>query len=357
MKPARPSSRPRHRAPTALRWFDRLNARFWRALARAASESGPAGGAGARVARAARILVLAALSFNVNEVPVRAAALVFTTLLAFIPFAIILSSAAGWLGYIELFGEMIPYLMSSLNLDLPIDPLLAALDRAGSISFRQLGLFGSLGLLVGFYLSMSSVEEAMNRVWNVRGSRGPGASFARYTPFLLLLSALVIALVYLLVHARELMETLGFGRLPEVLSHFSLPGSAWLFGSLGVLILMWILMFLMTLLLPKARVRTSTAMLGATAGIVPLYALTRVLLLFPAIFVERNQMFYGSLAVVPVALLIVYVFWICVLFGCAVAFVHERLRHDAGHAFFARGHGLVADWQAAMRETRELYKR
>lgn len=326
-------------------------------LARAAGENGPARGAGARLARAARVLVLAALSFNVNEVPVRASALVFTTLLAFIPLAVLVSSAAGWLGYIELFSEMVPYLMASLKINLPLDPILAALDRAGSISFRQLGLFGSLGLFVGFYLSMSSVEEAMNRVWNVRGRRGPGASFARYIPFLLLLSALVTVLVYFLVHARELLETFGFGRLTEVAARLTPPGGALLFGSLGVLVLMWILMFLMILLLPKAKVRAVTAALGATAGIVPLYALTRVLLLFPALLVARNQMFYGSLAIIPVGLLIVYAFWICVLFGCTVAYVQEKLRHDAGHDFFLRGQGFLADWKAAVRETHELYRR
>src|SRR5690606_2024469 len=91
LKPA-PKS-PRRWTFPVLRWLDRLNARFWRMLARAAGENGPARGAGARLARAARVLVLAALSFNVNEVPVRASALVFTTLLAFIPLAVLVSSA------------------------------------------------------------------------------------------------------------------------------------------------------------------------------------------------------------------------------------------------------------------------
>src|SRR5690606_27698469 len=217
------------------------------------------------------------------------------------PLAIILSSAAGWLGYIELLGEMIPYIMASFNLNIPLDPLLRALDRAGGISFRQLGLWGSLGLLVGFYLSMSSVEEAMNRVWNVRGNRGWGAQFARYTPFLLLLSILLAALVYFLVHAREVMETLGFGKLPEVLSNFSIPGSTLLFGAFGALLVLWVLMVLMIRLLPNTRVRLGTALLGATTGVVPLYFLTRLLLVFPALFLARNQVFYGSLAVFPVA--------------------------------------------------------
>ena len=363
LKPATPHPRPDRQGPHAavLRWLEGLNARFWRALARAAGESGPARGVGARAARVLRILVLAALSFTVNEVPVRAAALVFTTILAFIPLTIILSSVAGWMGYLSLVRDLIPNLMASLNLDLPIDFLMQGLERAESLGFHQLGLMGSVGLLIGFYLSMSNVEQAMNRVWNVRDNRGWVGRFTRYTPFLVLLLLLMVGSVFLLFQAHHFLsaflEDWGVYGSEAMSFTLSLPGGAVLFGSLGALVFLWALMALMIRLLPNAKVRMKAALIGATAGIVPLYALTRLLLLFPAMFIARNQMFYGSLAIVPVALLFVYVFWSCVLFGCAVAFVHERLRRNAGHLFFARGKGLRADWQAALRETAELYRR
>jgi uncharacterized BrkB/YihY/UPF0761 family membrane protein len=138
---------------------------------------------------------------------------------------------------------------------------------------------------------------------------------------------------------------------------FKLPGGALLFGSLGALFFMWILMVLMIRVLPNTRVRLSRALFGATAGIVPLYFLSRLLLLFPALFLERNQLFYGSLAVIPVALLLIYVFWACALFGCTVAFVQERLQHHAGGAFFIRGAGLKEDWDDAVREVEDIYRR
>jgi len=79
-------------------------------------------------------------------------------------------------------------------------------------------------------------------------------------------------------------------------------------------------------------------------------------LLFPMLFIARNQLFYGSLAILPVALLLVYVFWMSTLFGCTVAFVFDRLRHDID-GFFTRGAGLKEDWQDAMREVEEIYRR
>ncbi len=340
--------------PAVVRWVEHLNSSFWKALARAAEEGPTAAGTATRLVRLLRILVLAALSFTVNEVPVRAAALVFTSLLAFIPLTIILSSVAGWMGYLDLLRDLIPDFLGSLNLDLPLGFLMNGLNRAESIRFHQLGLFGSLGLLVGFYLSMSNIEEAMNRVWNVRVGRGWLGRFARYTPFLLLLLALVLVTVGLLFRARKILWVLGLGRAFSV----PIPGSALLFGSLGALVFMWLLMVLMIRLLPNTRVRLRRALVGATAGIVPMYAFSRLLLLFPALFLARNQLFYGSLALLPVALLLVYLFWACALFGCAVAFVQERLAEDAGgHVFFKRGAGLKEDWVEAIREIEDLYRR
>lgn len=344
-KPARPIS-------ALMRGAEHLNSRFWKALARAAEE-GTATHTATRLVRLLRVLVLAALSFTVNEVPVRAAALVFTSLLAFIPLIIILSSVAGWMGYLGLLRDLIPDFLGSLNLDLPLGFLMKGIERAESVGFHQLGLFGSIGLLVGFYLSMSNIEEAMNRVWNVRTSRGWYGRFARYTPFLLLLLVLVLVTVGLLFRARQILEAFGLGRALSI----PIPGSALLFGSLGALVFMWLLMVLMIRLLPNTRVRTKRALVGATAGIVPLYVLSRLLLLFPALFIARNQLFYGSLALLPVALLLVYVFWGCALFGCAVAFVQERLQNEAGGNFFTRGAGLKEDWQEAIREIEDLYRR
>lgn len=358
----RPTSRTAHGTGSwLLRTIERLNARFWDGLARAAEETTGAVRSGLWVVRLLRVLVLAALSFTVNEVPVRAAALVFTTLLAFIPLAIILSSIAGWVGYLNLLEELIPRLMASLNLDLPVDFLMESLQRAESVGFSQLGIMGSAGLLVGFVLSMSNVEEAMNRVWNVRTNRGWLARVARYMPFLLLLLGLLVGSVLLLFRAHSyfdaFLEDWGtYGTmalsLPSVL-----PGGSFLFGALGAVVFMWLLMIVMIKVLPNTRVRFSHALLGATAGTIPLYLLSRALLLFPALFMARNQLFYGSLAIVPVALLLIYVFWACTLFGCAVAFVQHRLKHDVGHVFFARGAGFREDWENAIREVEEIYRR
>jgi membrane protein len=200
---------------------------------------------------------------------------------------------------------------------------------------------------------MSSVEEAMNRVWNVRASRGWFGRFARYTPFLLLLFLAVLLTAVVLFRLHGVLMAWGFGGARA----FPVPGGALLFGALGLLFFLWVVMVLMIRLLPNTRVRLTSALLGATVAIVPLYFFSRILLLFPALFLARNQLFYGSLAAFPVALLLVYLFWACALFGCAVAFVRNRLRNEPDHDFFVRGAGFREDWATALRDTEALYSR
>ncbi len=298
--------------------------RLWRILVNA----GEAPRAGlAFVARLARVLLLAMVSFAVNEVPVRAAALTFTTLLALIPFAVILSFVAGRLGYIDLLSRLIPALADSFNLELPLDPILNGLERAQGIGFQRMGWWGTLGLLVGFFFSMSNVESAVDRVWNLRKTRSWAGRFKVYTPFLLLLLALVFLSGRVLLRARDALRGWDYG---AALPSFIPRGGFFLFGAVGVLVFVWVGLALMIRVLPNTRVRTAPALLGATAATAVIYFLSRFLFLFPKLLLAKNRFLYGSLAIIPISLLLIYVFWAAALFGASVAFIHQRLYRARG---------------------------
>ena len=273
-------------------------------------------------ARMLRILVLAAASFSFNEVPVRAAALTFTTLLAFIPFAIILSSVAGLLGYLDLLTRLIPYLVASFEIHLPLDPLLRGIERAQGLGFKQLGLWGSLGLLFSFFLSMNNIGSAVDRIWNLRKKRSWLGKFRVYTPFLFLLMGLVILSTSILLLIRDKLHGWSFeGAVPAFLPR----GTVFLFGALGVLIFLWVGLVLMIRILPNTKVRWGPAILGATVATTAIYFLSRLLYLFPKLLESNQNFLYGSLAIFPVLLFLIYALWIAALFGAAVAFIDQQL--------------------------------
>lgn len=274
-------------------------------------------------ARLARVLVLAGMSFPVNQIPVRASALTYTSILSFVPFAVILSSVAGRFGYLDLLSRLVIYMVDSMNLDLNLDPILGVIDYAQKIDFQRLGLFGSLGLLFAFFLSMSNIELAFDHIWDVRKDRNWWRRFREYTPFLLLLILILVAAGNILLRYRSLLEDKFSGTAMPGLVHETVV----VLSTLAVVGFLWLALVLLFYIIPNTRVRLFPAMLAATLATAAIYGLTRVLVLFPAIILSRNNFIYGSLAIIPVVLLMIYLMWTIVLYGAAVAFIYQRLYH------------------------------
>lgn len=274
-------------------------------------------------ARLLRVLVLAGMSFPVNQIPVRASALTYTSILSFVPFAVILSSVAGRFGYLDLLSRLVIYTADSMNLDLNLDPILGVIDYAQKIDFQRLGLMGSLGLLFAFFLSMNNVELAFDHIWDVRKDRSWWRRIREYTPFLLLLILILVAAGNILLRYRSFLDGKFSGTAMPGLVHETVVA----LGTLTIVGLLWMALVLLFYIIPNTRVRLFPAVLAATLATGAIYGLIRMMVLFPGIILSRNNFIYGSLAIIPVVLLMVYLMWTIVLYGAAVAFIYQRLYH------------------------------
>jgi membrane protein len=274
-------------------------------------------------ARLVRVLVLAGMSSATNQIPVRASALTYTSMLAFIPFVVILSSVAGRFGYLDLLSRLIISFNDSLNLDLNLDPILGVINYAQKVDFHRLGVVGSLGLLFTFFLSMSNIELAVDHIWDIRKKRNWWRRILEYTPFLIFLIGLMLAVGNMLLKYRSFLDSKLSGTAVSGFVH----STASVIGNIGMIAATFSALWLLFFLLPNTKVRFFPAALGATISSAGVYGLSRVLLLFPTLFVSRNNYIYGSLAALPVLLLLIYLFWVIVLYGAAVAFIYQRLYH------------------------------
>lgn len=275
-------------------------------------------------ARLLRVLVLAGMSFPVNQIPVRASALTYTSILSFVPFAVILSSVAGRFGYLDLLSRLVIYTTDSMNLDLNLDPILNVIEYAQKIDFQRLGLMGSLGLLFAFFLSMNNIELAFDHIWDIRKDRSWLRQIRIYTPFLLLLILILVAAGNMLLRYHAfLAEKFSGTPMPGLVQ-----GTVVALGTLSIVGFLWLALVLLFKILPNTRVRMFPAVLAATLTTAALFGLTRVLVLFPGIILARNNFIYGSLAIIPVVLLMIYIMWTIVLYGAAVAFIYQRLYHS-----------------------------
>jgi YihY family inner membrane protein len=272
-------------------------------------------------ARLVRVLVLAGMSFPVNQIPVRASALTYTTILSFVPFAIILSSVAGRFGYLDILSRLVIYMADSMNLDLNLDPILNVIEYAQKIDFQRLGLFGSLGLLFAFFLSMSNIELAFDHIWDIRKDRNWWRRIKEYTPFLLLLILIMVAAGNILLKYSAFLT----GKFSGSAMPFLVEETVLVLGTIAIVGFLWLALVLLFYIIPNTRVRLFPAILASSLSTAAIYGLTRAMVLAPGLFLSRNNFIYGSLAVFPVVLLLIYLTWTIVLYGAAVGFIYQRL--------------------------------
>jgi YihY family inner membrane protein len=276
-------------------------------------------------ARMVRVLVLAGMSARVNQIPVRASALTYTTILSFVPIAVILSAVAGHFGYLDLLSHLVYSMADSMNLDIDLDPILGLIDTAQKVDFHRLGLVGSLGLLFTFFLSMSNIELAMDQIWDIRKERNWWQRIKEFTPFLILLIVLVMGVGNLMLKYRTILENKFTGASVPGFVHSTIVV---LISTLSVVGFIWLGLVMIFYLIPNTKVRFFPAVLAASLSTSAIYALSRALIHFPSLFMSKNNFIYGSLAVLPVILGMIYLLWLIVLFGASVGFVYQRLYHS-----------------------------
>jgi membrane protein len=283
-------------------------------------------------ARLVRVLVLAGMSVRFNQIPVRASALTYTSILSFVPLVVILSAVAGRFGYLDLLSQLIISLMDSLNLDLNLDPIMSVIDQAQKVNFQRLGLVGSIGLLFTFFLSMSNIEMAMDEIWDISQKRNWWRRIKEFTPFLILLILSVIGLGKILLKYHTLLNTQFSGTVIPHIIHKSIL----FFTVISVTGFIWIGLAMLYYIIPNTKVRIFPTLLGATLSTFGIIFLSRAMGHFPGLFFSRNNFIYGSLAIFPVALLMIYLFWLIVLYGAAVGFIYQRLYHPRDKTLFTQ---------------------
>ncbi|MBN1337329.1 MAG: YihY/virulence factor BrkB family protein [Deltaproteobacteria bacterium] len=246
-----------------------------------------------------------------DHLNVRASTLSYSTLFALVPVLLLAFSLMEPLGVMD---SIATHLRESLYETVlaasvsDVGPWLDGLVR--SISFEALGVVGFLGLLLTGFSLYATVEKAFNDIFQARVRR----------PVLLRL-----ILFYAVVTLVPLLLTLGY------LASGSLGG--WLPAN----VLGWLVPVAMTAaglvlaikLLPQCEVRWTAALAGGLVAAILFEFVKFGFGAYTDLLGARSAAtrLYGSLGLVPVFLLYVWLLWLVVLVGVEVAYVvnHARL--------------------------------
>ena len=273
-----------------------------------------------------RVLHLVATSLKEDGGGLLASGLTYSTLMAMVPFLVILFSIGKAIGFTKA-EQML--LAASADLPEQIREFVRhLLDVVGEINPAALGAVGGVFFLVVVYGLLNRVEGAFNRIWGVERPRSIADKIRNY------LSVLIISPALLLVaNAGSAWVTAFAGRVEWI------GPAVTLFMQVAPVFALTVAFVALYLFLPNTRIRLAPALIGGVTGAVLTLLVQYVVLKFGAAMF-RKYAIYGSFASIPVFLYWLHLNWTILLFGAELAFaVQNRDRYADERA--ARGAGPV----------------
>ena len=271
-----------------------------------------------------KIAIIAGKSFLYFHGLTRAAALTYTTFLAVVPLLILLTSITIAVGFGNFVSDYLPHLLNILNLDWPIDPIIAIVKNAEHVPIGKLGFIGAMGLFVTFILAFGSLESNFNVVWENKVSRPLHKQIRIYTPLLLIFAGIIGLYAGFVNHVQNVLSVIVVDGLhfdPAVLH--TLIDAFWYVTFHGAIILIIFLTLYALPARPDPKNYTKKKLLLSSIGIsflawFSIIIYVRILMLIQATLVTRMSIFYGSLAFIPLILFLVFGIWTIVLCGNSI---------------------------------------
>ena len=185
-------------------------------------------------------------------------------------------------------------------------------QEASSIDLATLGWVGVMVTILSAVWLMFSIELSFNRIYRAHRGRSVMRRLVLYW-FVLTATPLLVAAIPLLSSILDdASHVRGIGWLA------SIAQTLW-----GVFVL-WVLLFLVYMVVPAAKVRASSAMLGSFLAAAAIIALRGVLAAYFEHAFAMSKL-YGSLGLVPVFMFWLYVVWVAVLGGLEISSIAQSV--------------------------------
>lgn len=270
-----------------------------------------------------QLLVAIAQGFQRNRLLLRASALTYVTLLSLIPLLAFGLLVVHWIGIQEDLTSIIVEWIAAGSPE-AIEPIKKMIPQV------EFGKIGSIGAGVSFLttlLAVGNAELAFNDIWGVRESRPVVRRIADYLAIVVLAPlALGVAIsLGTMIQGLELTHNILEYTPIEWLYMHALRAAPLAVTTVGFAGLYWFL--------PNTQVRFSSALLGGFIAAVLAVLAKNIYMEFNFGAVRYNAV-YGSLALLPLLFVWIYLMWSIVLLGNQVAYSYQtlgRYRLEVGH--------------------------
>jgi membrane protein len=274
-------------------------------------------------ATAAAFALYSLRRFNADGCFAASGALSYTTLVSLVPLAVI---ALGSLSSFPIFAPVRDQLLGLVmeNFVPSIGAQAAWWFRAFADSATQTTAIGAAGIAATSILLLVTVEDQLNLIWRVTAPRPWVQRLLAYWTLITLGPILIGVSLSLSTYFEIAARQAGFGQ--QALAWFA---SSWLHGLARAVpaLLEFIALTLLYGLIPNCAVRWRDGAFGALVATLAI----EILKIGFSIYIGATSFYstvYGALAVIPIFLLWMYISWMAVLLGAAVAAALPNWRID-----------------------------
>ncbi len=246
---------------------------------------------------------------------VRATGLAFASLLALVPLSTLLFSLFSALGTFEELVQSIQTFLFQLLVPTRQEEIMEYV-RQFVDNTQTLGVVGLLTFFVTSMLLLAAIQSTFNAVWGTGRSPGALKRFATYASVLIVGSFLISIGLNLAGALRAVAATV----VEEVGTSFTL------LLNVFPAIFVFFALLLLLMIVPNSRVNVTSALLGAFVGAL-LWEGARAFFVVWTNYVLRLSVIYGSIAVIPLFLIWIYVGWAIVLLSLEITYVHQYRRY------------------------------
>lgn len=268
--------------------------------------------------------------FNNHNDMLWASALTYTASLSLVPILAVALSALHVLGGVDRIEPLIKQYLAVNSWAITTQ----IFNFVSNINAQTLGVVGGATLLITVVLTLSTIEQALNVIFNVAIGRTWLHKFTDYLSVTFTVPLLIAAALPL----KSGFET----RMPH------LPGVGWLAATLPI----WAGFSFLYMFFPNRRVRWEFALLGGLIAAILLEIGQWAYLNFQ-VSAGRYQAIYGALAAVPILLTWIYIAWIIVLAGAEITAAAQGIEPaftiDYRSPVFVRTAALLAVFRAGER--------
>lgn len=256
-----------------------------------------------------KILSISYKKFFKDKCLTRASALSYYSILAVVPILAIAFGVAKGFGMDELLASEINKLSSeSIFWESVFTFTRSMLDNTSG------GLIAGIGLLFLLWVSMNvltSVELALNDIWQVKRQRTLLRKFTDYTTIILLTPVLIVvgysAKAYLQAHVTDLVDS----SFLLLLFHYVM--------ALTPYISIVVFFTLLYMILPNVRIPFRAAVIAGLVSALLFLIMKEAYVRFQSYMTGYNIV-YGSFAALPLFLIWLRLSWLIVLFGAELGF-------------------------------------